>query len=68
MTGSTNALTMLHLQSVASHLNVRKFFPQRSVNDWNSLPRDITESPNVIIFKSKLRRCILAGFTFQIFR
>ena len=37
------------------HLNVRKhFFSQRTINDWNSLPRDIIESPNVIIFKSKL--------------
>ena len=36
------------------HLNVRKhLFFQRSINDWNSLPRDITESPNVI-FKPKL--------------
>ena len=38
-----------------SHLNIRKYsFSQRTINDWNSLPRDIIESPNVTIFKSKL--------------
>ena len=37
------------------HLNIRKhFFSQRTINDWNSLPRDIIESPNVVIFNSKL--------------
>ena len=36
------------------HLNVRNFFSQRNINDWNRLPQDIIESPNVIIFKSKL--------------
>ena len=26
---------------------LRKFFSQRSISDWNSLPRDISELPNV---------------------
>ena len=37
------------------HLNCRKyFFSQRIINDWNSLPREIIESENIWIFKSKL--------------
>ena len=38
-----------------SHLNCRKhFFTQRVINDWNSLPREIIETENIWIFKSKL--------------
>ena len=38
-----------------SHLNCRKhFFSQRIINDWNKLPCDIIESPNIWTFKSKL--------------
>ena len=37
------------------HLNVRKYtFSQRIINDWNNLPRDIIQSPDVVSFKSKL--------------
>ena len=33
------------------HLNVRKYtFSQRIINDWNNLPRDIIESPDVASF------------------
>ena len=36
-------------------LIVKKYsLSQRGINDWNSLPRDIIESPNVTTFKSKL--------------
>ena len=39
--------------------NTRKFsFPQRIINDWNSLPQDVVSAPNVFIFKTKLARCI----------
>ena len=29
-------------------------FSQRIINDWNNLPRDIIESPDVASFKSQL--------------
>ena len=38
-----------------SHLNCRKyFFSQRVIEEWNYLPREIIESSNIWIFKSKL--------------
>ena len=38
-----------------SHLNCRKyFFSQRVIEEWNHLPREIIESSNIWIFKSKL--------------
>ena len=38
-----------------SHLNVRKHsFSQRVINDWNTLPSDIIQSPNVSLFKKRL--------------
>ena len=39
------------------HLNVRKLLYLKeylTINHWNGLPRDIIESPIVIILKSKL--------------
>ena len=38
-----------------SCLNTRKYsFSQHIVNDWNSLPQDIVEAPNLLVFNSKL--------------
>jgi len=38
-----------------SHLNTRKYsFSQRVINDWNSLPSTIIQSPNVVLFKTGL--------------
>ena len=37
-----------------SHLNIRKYsFSECIVNDWNSLPQDIVEAPDLLVFKSK---------------
>ena len=38
-----------------SRLNVRKFsFSQRVINDWNDLPMEVVQTPNVISFKAAL--------------
>ena len=38
-----------------SHLTPENIaFLQRVVNDFNSLPRDVIQSPNVFLFKKKL--------------
>ena len=29
-------------------------FSQQIINDWNSLPKDVVTSPNILTFKSKL--------------
>ena len=37
------------------HLNVRKYiFSQWVVNDWNSLPTEVVQAPDVESFKTKL--------------
>jgi len=38
-----------------SRLNLQKFsFSQRTINGWNTLPRFLIESPDVLTFKTKL--------------
>jgi len=41
-----------------SHLNVSKHsFSQRVINDWNALPSNIIQLPNLFLFKKKLDEC-----------
>ena len=43
------------ISTSATYVNCRKyFFSQQIINDWNKLPCDIIESPNIGTFKSKL--------------
>ena len=45
------------LQKRRANRNTRqKFFTMRVVNDWNSLPEDVVESPNINTFKNRLDR------------
>jgi len=37
------------------HLNMRKnFFPLRVMEHWNSLPREVVDSPSLEIFETRL--------------
>ena len=40
-------------------LNMRKnFFPQRVMEHWNSLSREVVESPSLEIFKTRLNKVL----------
>jgi len=43
------------------------FFPERVINVWNSLPRDVTNFSSVKAFKHSLRAIDLSGFCMALF-
>ena len=46
-----------------SRLNIRKFsFSQRVINDWNDLPMEVVQTPNVILFKAVINLTSLISY------
>ena len=38
-------------------------FRHRYIDDWNSLPQNIIEADSVIMFKRRLFKLVISGFT-----
>ena len=54
----TNSVTRGHAYKIEKKRSTKnqrlKFFTNRVVNDWNNLPSEVVEAPNINCFKNRL--------------